>query len=118
VAMLWQAEAGFSFRLFGVYAMVPQFDGGPEAQSPLLHPPAVQEYLASEEVGSISSYSAVAPGVNVVMQTREFVVHQHVGAVLVSLSAPNATKVAKTFSAALGPPKFTSGGFELWVTAR
>jgi len=117
MAMLWQAEADFPFRLFGVYAMVPQLDGRPAAQSPLLYPPAVQEYLAAEEVGSISYYPAVSPLVNEVAQTRDFVVRQHVGAVLVSLSAPNATTVARTFSAALGPPKLTSGGFELWVTA-
>jgi hypothetical protein len=117
MAMLWQAEAGFPFRLFGVYAMVPQLDGRPAAESPLLNPPAVQEYLAAEDVGSISHYPAVSPLVNEVAQTKDFVVRQHVGAVLVSLSAPNATAVARTFSAALGAPKVTSGGFELWVTA-
>ena len=55
-AMLWQAEAGFPFRLSGVYAMVPQGDGRPAPRAPLLHPAAVQEYLAAEETGSISNY--------------------------------------------------------------
>jgi hypothetical protein len=117
MAMLWQAEDDFSFRLVGVYAMVPQLDGWPAAQSPLLQPPAVQEYLAAEEAG-LSTYPAVSRRVDEAAQTRDFVNHQHVGAVLVSLSAPHATSVARTFTAALGPPKLTSGGFELWVTAR
>jgi hypothetical protein len=115
-AMLWQAEDDFSFRLFGVYAMVPQQDGQPLAQSPLLDPPEVQAYLATEEGGS-SSYHRVSPLANEVAPTRDFVVRQHVGAVLLSLSAPNAKRVARTFSAALGPPKVTGGGFDLWLTA-
>ena len=116
-AMLWQAEADFPFRLFGVYAMVPQFDGQPDPYSPLLNPPAVQEYLAAEEAGPKSPYNDVSPLVNMVAETRVFVVRQHVGAVLVDRAAPHAATVAKTFSAAFGPPTLTRGGFELWVTA-
>ena len=115
-AMLWQAEAGFPFRLSGVYAMVPQRDGRPAARAPLLHPAAVQEYFAAEETGSLFSYPRPSPNVDMVAQAREFVVRQHVDAVLVNLSATNAVRVGDMFSTALGPPRLTSGGFELWVT--
>jgi hypothetical protein len=50
-----------------------------------------------------------------VTQVKDFVVRRHVDAVLVDLSAHNAAKVANTFSAALGHPKLTNGGFDLWV---
>lgn len=115
-AMLWQADANFPFRLSGVYAMVPQRDGLPAAQAPLLHPDAVQEYLAAEEAGSTSRYPWPSPNVDMVAQIREFVVHQHVGAVLVNLSTANAARVGDRLSAALGPPRLTSGDWELWVT--
>jgi hypothetical protein len=115
-AMLWQAEAGFPFRLSGVYAMVPERDGRPATEAPLLQPYAVQEYLDAQESGSTPRYPKPPPNVDMAAQVKDFVVRQHVDAVLVNLSASNAAEVANTFSAALGPPKVTSGGFELWVT--
>jgi hypothetical protein len=115
-AMLWQAEAGFTFRLSGVYAMVPQRDGRPAAEAPLLRPYAVQEYFAAEETGASSNYPRPAPHVDIVAKARDFVVRQHVDAVVLNLSAANAATVANMFSAALGPPSLRSGGFELWVT--
>jgi hypothetical protein len=115
-AMVWQAEAGFHFRLSGVYAMVPQSDGPPAAQAPLLHPAAVQEYLAVEEVGAKSDYPRPSPNVDMVAEVKDFVARQRVDAVVVSLSATNAARVRDVFTRALGPPRLTSGGFELWVT--
>ncbi len=117
-AMLWQAEAGFSFRLSGVYAMVPQRDGRPAPQAPLLHPEAVQEYFDTEETRSKPSYPRPSPNVDMVAQVREFVVRQHVDAVLVNLSATNAARVGDMLSTALGPPRLVSGDWELWVTSR
>jgi hypothetical protein len=117
-AMLWQAESGFPFRLSGVYAMVPQQDGRPAAQAPLLRPDAVQEYLAAEEAGSLSRYPMPLANVDMVTQARDFVARQHVDAVLLDLSATNGTRVANLFSAAFGSPRLTSGGFDLWVTAQ
>ena len=114
-AMVWQAEAGFPFRLSGVYGMVPQDDGRPSTQAPLLHPYAVQEYLDVEESRSFLRYPEPSPNVAMAAQVKDFVVRQHVDAVLVNLSAHNAAEVATTFSAALGPPELTSGGFALWV---
>jgi hypothetical protein len=78
----------------------------------------VQEYLAVEEVGSRSDYPRPSPYVDVVAQVKEFVDRQHIGAVLVNISAINAAEVGNKFSRALGPPTLTSGGFELWVTGR
>jgi hypothetical protein len=115
IAMLWQAEAGFSFRLSGVYAKVPQHDGRPASQAPLLHPYAVQEYLDAEESWPYLRYPRPSPNVALAAQVKDFVIRQHVDAVLVDLSASNAAKVANTLSAALGRPKLSSGGFELWV---
>lgn len=115
-AMLWQAEAGFSFRLIGVYALVPQLDGRAAPQSPLLDPRGVEQFLAAEDVPATTGLSESSL-FDMAVQTRDFVARQHVGAVLVSLSAPNAATVAGMFSAALGPPSVTSGGFQLWVTA-
>jgi hypothetical protein len=114
-AMLWQAEAGYPFRLSGVYAMVPRPDGRPTAQAPLVQPEAVQEYFAAEEAG-VSNYPSPPRNVDMVAQLREFVARQRVDAVLVNLSATNAARVRNVFSIALGPPRLTSGGFELWVT--
>ena len=117
-AMLWQADAGFSFRLSGVYAMVPQPDGRPAAQAPPLQPDAVQGYFAAEETGSLSTYPRPSRNVDVVAQVRKFVIRQHVDAVLVNLSATNAARVGNMFSTALGPPQLRSGSFELWVTGK
>ena len=117
-AMLWQAEAGFPFRLFGVYAMVPQRGGQPAPWGPLLRPAAVQGYFAAEETGSRSNYPRPSPNVDMAAQVKEFVASQHVNAVLVNLSATNAARVGDLFSKALGPPRLTSGGFELWVTGK
>lgn len=115
-AMVWQAEAGFPFRLSGVYAQVPQPDGQPKAQAPLVHPEAVQEYFAAEETGATSSYPKLPPHARLVTPVRAFVAGQHVDAVVVSLSAPHGGAVAELFTTALGPPRLTAGGFELWIT--
>ena len=115
-AMLWQAEAGFPFRLSGVYAMVPQHDGRPAAQAPLLHPDALQEYFAAEETGASSNYPKPPRNVDMSAEAKDWVVRQHIDAVVVNLGATNAARVSSMFSAALGPPRLTSGGFELWVT--
>lgn len=114
-AMLWQAEAGFPFRLSGAYAWVPQHDGRPTGQAPLLHPYAVQEYLDAEESWPYLRYPAPSPNVAIAAQVKIFVARQHVDAVVVNLSARNAGKVANTFSAAFGRPELISGGFALWV---
>ena len=115
-AMLWQAQAGFSFRLSGIYAMVPQHDGQPGYQTPLLHPYAVQEYFAAEEPGATSNYPKPSPHVDMPAEAKHYVVRQHVDAVVVDRSAANAATVSNMFAAALGPPSLSSGGFELWVT--
>lgn len=116
-AMLWQAGAGFSFRMVGVYAMVRQPNGSPAPESPLLDPSAVQLFLAAEGGGPNRISAPDLSLADLAGQTRDFVVRQHVGAVLLSLSAPNATTVSAMFSSALGPPSLTSHGFELWITA-
>jgi hypothetical protein len=115
-AMLWQAEAGFPFRLSGVYGMVPQHDGRPAPRAPLLRPAAVQEYFAAQEDPTRSFYPRPSPNVDMVAQVRDYVVRQRVDAVLVNLSATNAPRVRDVFSTAFGPPRLTSDGFELWVT--
>jgi hypothetical protein len=115
-AMVWQAEAGFPFRLSGVYAMVPQRDGLPTAQAPLLRPAAVQEYLAAEELGAKTDYPRPSPRVDMASAVKDFVARQRVDAVVVNRSATDAAAVAGVFSRALGPPRLTSGDFELWVT--
>jgi hypothetical protein len=114
-AMVWQAEARFPFRLSGVYAAVPQHDGRPASQAPLLRPYAVQEYLDVQESWPYLRYPRPSPHVAMATQVRAFVVRQHVDAVLVDLSAHNAAKVANTFSGAFGRPTLTIAGFDLWV---
>ena len=78
----------------------------------------MQEYLGAEEAGAKSDYPRPSADVDMVAAAKAFVARQHVDAVLVSLSATNAARVSAVFSRALGPPKLTSGGFELWVTGR
>ena len=116
-AMLWQAEARYPFRLSGVYAMVPQRDGRPAARAALVQPDAVQEYFAVEE-GGISNYPKPPPNADIVALTKEFVLRQHVDAVVVDLASANAARVARVFSSALGPPRVTNNGFEVWVTGQ
>ena len=116
-AMLWQAEARYPFRLSGVYAMVPQRNSGPAAQAALVRPDAVQEYFAVEE-GGISNYPKPPPNADIVTLTKDFVFRQHIDAVVVDLSSANAARVARVFSSALGRPKVTSGGFEVWVMSK
>ena len=35
-----------------------------------------------------------------------------------NLAATNGSRVGDMFATALGPPRITSGGFELWVTGK
>jgi hypothetical protein len=117
-AYLWQAGARFSFRLLGVYGLVPGFERRATYLPPLLSPPAVQEFLVANDGFTNAYYPAPPPLKRVVSQTRIFVARWDVKAVIVNLAAPRGRTVADMFAAAFGRPVVTSGQFDLWTFER
>ena len=115
---MWQAGARFSFRLLGLYGLVPGFEGRATYLPPLLDPPAVQEYLVAADGLASGYYPAPPPLKRVVSQIRVFVSRWNVKAVILSLDSPHGPPVANVFTAAFGQPTVTSGQFDLWTFDR
>jgi hypothetical protein len=113
-AYLWQAGARFSFRLLGMYGLVPGIGGRATELPPLLDPPAPQEFLVAAD--GLTKYYPAPPSLKVVVsQTRILVSRWDIRAVIVDLADPRGTTVANMFSVAFRKPTVRSGQFDLWV---
>ncbi len=113
--MVWQAATGLRFSLIGGYAFVPNARGVPTLFPSILQPTAVQKFLINEQ-GGVPFYDST-PGVDdatLVAGVREFIHRYGVGVVLVDRTAPNAGRVARVFSDALGRKPVIQGGVEAW----
>jgi hypothetical protein len=112
--MIWQLEAGYSFRLLGgdAYAANPRGDGSTIPDR--MVPPDLQEFLSGQE--NIVLYGpplAVTP--RLVAATLTTVARYHIELVVVDDTADGSGPVQRLFDEAVGPPKVTSGGFSLWA---
>lgn len=116
--MLWQASSGMRFRLVGAYALMPGPTGQATTAPPLLSPVTVQAYLAKEFMGDQSPYPAPPSPTRVAADVKTFLATNGIAAVMVDTSVQNAEPVSNVIQQALGPPRFSEGGFVLWVFRR
>ncbi len=115
-AMLWQADATFSFRLLGGYGYHTSTpDTGPSILGPnFMNPPELQQFLAGQDPPS--SYGPPLPvTAELVKETQTTLARYHVRLVIVDRSAPGSGPVMALFVAALGSPHSSAGPFSLWA---
>jgi hypothetical protein len=117
--MLWQAEAGYEFRLLGGYAYHPDAGGGPSLFPSVMNPPDLQRFLAGQNIATSLFAPLYGPSLPVspdlVTTTRTTLSRYDVRLVIVDRSASGSGPVMELFNDALGPPKVSSGQFRLWV---
>jgi hypothetical protein len=111
--MLWQADAGFSFRLLGGYALRRGPRGRGTTLPALMTPAGLQEFLAAQE--GIPKYGPQVPvSPALVASTRAVFRNYDVRVVIVDDTVPGAVAVVRLMDKVVGPPRLTSGGFSLW----
>jgi hypothetical protein len=111
--MLWQAEAGFSFRLLGGYAYHPGPSGGGTVLPNLMSPRGLQQFLSGQE--GVKLYGPPLPvSPDLVATARATLTKYHVRLVIVDRSTRGSGPVIELFNDAIGPARFTSGQFSLW----
>jgi hypothetical protein len=112
--MMWQVDAGYSFRLLGGYAYRLDAKGEGSTTPDLMNPSGLQEFLSGQEqVNYYGPPLALTP--DVVAATLATIAKFHIGMVLVDDTAPGSGPVQALFDDALGPPRVTNGGFSLWA---
>jgi hypothetical protein len=112
--MMWQAEAGFPFRLVGGYAEHPDVNGKPTGFPNPLNPPGIEGFLAGQE-----GYNPYLPPVPVTPEllasTQLALSSNNIQIVLVDSSAKGAGPVVDLFTQLLGSPSVSEGHFQLWL---
>lgn len=113
--MLWQASDGLRYRLLGGYGPMVGADGSHSSIPPLLNPPALQEFLASEQMSGASPYPP-PPATHgaLLAQTRELLDRYDVHLIIVGLAIPNASKVINLMAQATGAAPRRVNGFAVW----
>jgi hypothetical protein len=111
--MLWQAEAGFNFRLLGGYGYLSDF-GHPLLWPSVMSPPGTQQFLASQ--GGVSFFGPGLPvSPKLVATTRSTVSRYDIRLVIVDRSMSGSGPVMELFKDALGPPELSAGQFSMWA---
>lgn len=111
--MLWQADAGFRFKMVGGYVLVPGTGGHVSAFPNLLPPVAVENYLW-QVATSGTPPAGTPPQAQLVGQFRIWLRRYHIDAVLSSGDVANAAALDQLFTDALGQPSYNGGGIEAW----
>jgi hypothetical protein len=110
-AMLWQATSGFRFKLLGGYVQMVDPYGHQTLIPPLLNPPTVQEWMATEAaVGAPWPHVGQIPAAAI----RRFIRVNHVDVVVLDQSATGAGPVSRALTAALGTPLRLAGRILMW----
>ena len=99
--MLWQAISSMQFKLVGAYIQNPSTKDTESELPPLLQPPSVQEWLASEQ----GSQSTLWPTVRTVSASaiQSYLRKYDINVVIVDPRTINAHVVTKEFDGILGP---------------
>jgi hypothetical protein len=112
--MLWQAQAGFNFRLLGGYAYRPTSSGAPAAIPSVMSPPGLQQFLAAQE-GADNFGPPLRVSPKLVTTARATLARYDVRVVIVDRSMSGSGPVMELFKEALGPPKRSVGQFTMWA---
>jgi hypothetical protein len=113
--MVFQAEAGFTFRLLGGYAWHPDSSGGPTGLPSIMQPPALQHFLGAEEGAAL--YGPVLPlTTQLVASARTALANYDVRLVIVERQMPDSGVVDSLFTDALGPPQLSTGLYTVWAS--
>jgi hypothetical protein len=126
--LLWQAEAGYSFRILGGYAFHPNLqDKGSDIPNPL-EPNDLQNFLVLSEfldspterylLGSHGSLPPPPITPSLIAATRATLSRYDVRLIVVDRSYPHSKGVMKLFRRTLGPPTLSEGQFSLWKVGR
>ena len=111
--MLWQAESGFRFKIFGGYVLIPDPYGYVSLQPDSLYPLDVYQFLWSE-----ATTGQPPPGVpSITILTRDlrtFLRKNHVAVVVSTPDVSNVQALQVLFAGALGHPNYTGGGATVW----
>jgi hypothetical protein len=112
--MLWQAEDGFEFRLFGGYGHHLDGPSGSTTSWPsVMSPPNLQRFLAAQE--GVPTYGSPLPlSPELVRATRTVLSRYQVRLAIVDSSMPGSGTVVALFDEALGPPSVSAGSLLLW----
>ncbi len=112
--LLWQADAGFTFRLLGGYALHPGPGGGGTTLPARMSPPGLQEFLAGQE--GIDLYGPPLPvAAPLVAATRAAFARYGIRLAIVDETVPGSAGVAALLDRAVGPPRTRADGFALWT---
>ena len=111
--LLWQASAGYPFRLLGGYAFHPDQSGNGSVFPNPLSPNGLQEFLALKESGGWLQRQPVTP--DLVVTARTTVSRYHVRVIIIDRGYPEAMDVMDLFRRALGAPTVSAGAFTLWI---
>jgi hypothetical protein len=110
--LLWQAEAGYRFRLIGGYAFHPDQTGKGTTYPNALKPKALPDFLVAKEFWIPRGLIATS---DLVATTRITISKYHIGLIIVDRAQAGATEVINLFGQALGPPTVSAGDFIMWI---
>lgn len=114
--MLWQAVAGYRFRLVGGYAEHPDLNGAVSFIPDEMNPPGLDFFLEGQE--GYSPYRPVVAVTPSLIATARLVAQRNdVRMLVVDRSAKGAAAVVQVFTAAFGPPTVSTARFALWGSA-
>jgi hypothetical protein len=119
--LLWQAQAGYKFRLLGGYAFHPDPKGKSTGLPNALEPDALQTYLASKEVGIFFKdlrLPNMPDNPDLVSTTRITISRYQVRLIIVDRGEVGAADVMVLFRRVLGPPALSAGVFTMWIVPR
>ncbi len=115
-ALSWQLTDDFRFRLLGGRGEHPEMVDGYLLFPARMHPDGLQRFLARQE-GSSRYGPAPAEGPALVATTRETLANYHVRLIVVDRATRGSNAVVELFTAALGAPWASSGGFVMWAAS-
>ena len=115
-AMVWQADAGFPFRLTGGYVVHPDANDQPIVTPSPLNPPGLEQFLEGQSGKEQPPVPRVPVTPALVAETKAAIADHNVGLVIVDRSTPGAAAVMTLFTKVLGPPRVSAGSFSLWAT--
>jgi hypothetical protein len=114
--MIWQADAGFRFRLLGGYAYRPGVNNAPDAGPAAMTPPGLQQFLGGEE--RAAGYGKPNPvSRKLVGLTRRTIAKYDIRLVVVEASVPGGEAVKDLFEQTLGSPNVQASDFFMWTRA-
>jgi hypothetical protein len=114
--LLWQAVAGFRFKILGGYGEFALPNGAASGYPAALSPFAVESFLGNEITGEPGFFGSGVPTMSpgLVAKFRLFLRRYRVGTVLYSTLGAYPQPVYQLFSTTLGPPSAPAGPIIAW----